>query len=274
MSELAPQYLAGRGVEARHPVAHALVAIGGADDDLVLDGERRRGHRHVGGVGEAGFPHHPAGVLAGRDDPGRVVGGGDHEVAPQRGAAVALLALLSGVHAPHDAADIAGAAVDLVEHPGGVGDVEKAVLGERGRHDILVGGAAAERDGIGELEPLDVALVDAGEGREALTIIGAMVHQPVLRLLVGIDEPLRRHVRSQCGPREHAAEEQRSPDRTVASRHRVLPVELLLDTGYTGRRGRGRDRSALRAMDAANRVLSDRPAGAPNSRPFRKTRAI
>ena len=43
-------------------------------------------------------------------------GAGDDEIAPQRGAAVAQLALLLRVHAPHDAADVAGADVDLVEH--------------------------------------------------------------------------------------------------------------------------------------------------------------
>ncbi len=81
-------------------------------------------------------------------------------------------------------------AVDLVEHAPGIGDVEEAVLGERRRLVEFVAGAAAERHRIGELEVLDVVLVDARERREALAVIGAMVHQPVLRLLVGIDEPL------------------------------------------------------------------------------------
>src|SRR5258708_29221639 len=45
--ELAPEAFAGGGIEPSTPVAYALVAIGGADDDLVLDGERRRREGHV-----------------------------------------------------------------------------------------------------------------------------------------------------------------------------------------------------------------------------------
>ena len=46
--------------------------------------------------------------------------------------------------------------------------------------------AARERHGIDEPQSLDVVPVDAGEGREPLAVIGAVVHQPVLRLLVGL----------------------------------------------------------------------------------------
>src|SRR5262249_57907202 len=93
--ELAPQELAGLGVEPGHPIAHALVAVGGPDDDLVLDGERRRRERHVRRVRERGFPHHLAAVLVSRDDAGRRdAGARDDEIAPQRGAATAQLALL------------------------------------------------------------------------------------------------------------------------------------------------------------------------------------
>ena len=52
-------------IQSRTP----LVAAGGADDDLVLDGERRRGEAHVRRVGRhVGFPHHLAGFLVGGDD--------------------------------------------------------------------------------------------------------------------------------------------------------------------------------------------------------------
>src|SRR5262249_33672847 len=72
---------------------------------------------------------------------------------------------------------------------------------------------------------LDVALVDARKRREPLTIVAAMVHQPVLRLFVGIEEPLRCNVGSQgrsCGG-EHAARQQRDADRTIALCHESLP---------------------------------------------------
>src|SRR5262249_59312031 len=44
----APQQLAGRGIERGDEVAHAAVATGGTDDDLVLDRERRCGELQVG----------------------------------------------------------------------------------------------------------------------------------------------------------------------------------------------------------------------------------
>ena len=179
---MAPQHLAGRGVEPGHPVAHAVVATGGADDDLVLDRERRGGQRDLRRVGEAGFPHDAAVILVGRDDARRVLGGSDDEIAPQRGAAIAVLRLLAGVHAPDDTAGVAGGAVDLVEHACRIGDVDEAVLGERGRLHELIGGDAAQRHGVEELQILDVRLVDLVERRIALAVIGAVVHQPVLRL--------------------------------------------------------------------------------------------
>src|SRR5215475_4543246 len=37
---LLPQPFASRGIEAGHPVTHPSIAAGGADNDLVLDGER------------------------------------------------------------------------------------------------------------------------------------------------------------------------------------------------------------------------------------------
>src|SRR5262249_17829218 len=51
-----------------------------------------------------------------------------------------------------------------------------------------------DRDRIGELEALNVRLVDLVERRVALGIIGAMIHQPVLRLAVGVDEAIGRDV--------------------------------------------------------------------------------
>ena len=129
----------------------------------------------------------------------------------QRGAAVRQRQLLlSGVHAPDDAAHVARAHVDLVDHAPLVDDVEEAVLGQRRRLQVFVGRRAADGDRIGELEALDVVLVDLVERRVALRVIGAVVHQPVLRLLVGIDEPIRTSRRRQTPGRSRARRRRRA----------------------------------------------------------------
>ena len=123
----------------------------------------------------------------------------------QRGAAVRQRQLLlSRVHAPDDAAHVAGAHVDLVDHAPLVDDVEEAVLGQRRRLQVLVGRRSPDGEGIGELQALDVVLVDLVERRVALRVVGTVVHQPVLRLLVGIDEPIRSHVAGEAPGRSRA----------------------------------------------------------------------
>ena len=77
-----PEYFAGRGIEPCDPVAHAAVAAGGTDDDLVPDGERRGGDLHVGLIVQVGLPHHLAGVLVGGDHTRGIVGGAEHQIAP------------------------------------------------------------------------------------------------------------------------------------------------------------------------------------------------
>src|SRR5262249_58095680 len=108
-------------------------------------------------------PHHLAGLFVGGDDPRCDAGTGYDEIAPQGGAAIALLALLLGVHPPNDAADIAGSAVDLIEHAPGIRNVEEAVFRKRRRHRIFVAGAAAEGHRVSKLEILHVVAIDAGE---------------------------------------------------------------------------------------------------------------
>jgi hypothetical protein len=54
---------------------------------------------------------------------------------------------------------------------------------------------------------------------KALAVVGAVVHQPVLRLAAGIEEPLRCHVCGHCGPSQYAACQKCSVDRNVASCH-------------------------------------------------------
>jgi hypothetical protein len=66
-----------------------------------------------------------------------------------------------------------------------------------GRNQVLVAGGAADRDRKGELEILDVALVDRGERREALRAEIVVVHEPVLRL--GIAQAVEGDVGGGCG---------------------------------------------------------------------------
>ena len=137
-----------------------------------------------------------------------MLAGRDNEIAPQCRAAIGNLLFLLRIHAPDDAADIARSRVDLVEHPPGIRDVEEAVLGERRRLDEFLGGAAGERNREGELQVFDIVLADAGKRREALAVIAAVVHQPVLRLAIRIGEPGRRDLgREGRRRREHAAEQ-------------------------------------------------------------------
>src|SRR5262249_61202377 len=78
----------------------------------------------------------------------------------------------------------------------------------------------------GELEVLDVIPVDARERREALAIVGAVVHQPVLRLAVRIEKPFRRHVGGECGRChwQQGTRQQCDMDRITALCHGVLPI--------------------------------------------------
>jgi hypothetical protein len=85
------------------------------------------------------------------DDARRPVGGRDDEIAPECRPAIDARLFLMRVHTPNDPADIAGPAVDLVEHAPGVGDVEKTVLSEWGCFNEFVAGAACKCNRIGEL---------------------------------------------------------------------------------------------------------------------------
>jgi hypothetical protein len=104
-----PGELAGLGVEPGDEVAHAAIAAGRADHDPILDGERGGGELQVGLlVVEIGFPFDLAGVLVGGDDAGRIAGDRDHQIAPQRHAAVRQRSLgLLGIHAPDDPGGVA-----------------------------------------------------------------------------------------------------------------------------------------------------------------------
>src|SRR5204862_7372862 len=98
-----------------------------------------------------------------------------------------VLLVLLWIHSPDTVAGVAGAAVDLVQDAPRIGNVDEPVLDQRRCFAPFVASRAAEYNRIGELEIFDVVLVDARERREALTIVGAVVHKPVLRLVIGVD---------------------------------------------------------------------------------------
>ncbi len=143
-------------------------------------------------------PHHLAGLLVGGDHAAIERSDREHQIAPQRHAAVAVALLLAGVHLPHGASGFSRPHVDLVDDAPVVDDVHEAVLDQRRRLDGLVAVGAADRDREQQLEVLDVVLVDLLERREPLGIVAAVNHQPVLRLLVGICEPLIGHLGRGC----------------------------------------------------------------------------
>ncbi len=155
-----PLLLAGLGIEPGEPVAHAVVAAGGADHDRVLERERRGRELEIRLIAMLLVPDDLAGLCIGRDDAPVIAGDGDHEIAPERDAAVAVGLLLAGVHLPQHLALLPGVHVDLVDHAPDVGDVHEAVVDQRRRLDVLVAGLAAERHCKGELEVLHVRLVD------------------------------------------------------------------------------------------------------------------
>src|SRR5262249_17824660 len=62
-----PAHLSGPGIERRDPVAHALIASGGADDERVAERDRCRIELEFGLVVQLLVPHDPAGFLVARD---------------------------------------------------------------------------------------------------------------------------------------------------------------------------------------------------------------
>src|SRR5262249_48629446 len=103
------------------------------------------------------------------------------------------------IEAPAHRALAATADVDGIDPPPAVRHIHHAVLDDRrGFHRAKLTATAAlvarERNREGDLEILDVAGVEGLERREPVTLIVAMVQDPVLRLLGRIDRALLRHV--------------------------------------------------------------------------------
>jgi amidase len=85
-------------------------------------------------------------------------------------------------------------------------DLKRSPAGSSGGTGVAIAAAYAPLGcRIGELEALDVIFVDARERREPLSVISAVVHQPVLWLLVRIHQALRRHFRRQRRSYHHAS---------------------------------------------------------------------
>jgi hypothetical protein len=105
-----------------------------------------------------------------------------------------------------------------------INDIEVAVFGKRCGFKVRIRPRTAERYGIGELEVFGVGLVDSVERRVTLRVVGPVIHQPVLWLLVGVDQSFRSHLSGNggtgCG--EHCAREQDTCQRVVLW-HRVPP---------------------------------------------------
>ena len=159
----APKLVAGLAVERHQPIAHALIAARCADQNRVLERQRRGVERHIRLVAQVLVPDDLAGLLVGRDDSAVVAGDRDDEVAPQRDAAVAVHFLLAGVHLPDGIATRAGANIDLVDDAPGVAHIHEPVVDQRRRQQVFVAAFAADRNGKFQLQILDIGLVDLVE---------------------------------------------------------------------------------------------------------------
>src|SRR5262249_3286978 len=235
-----PRELAGIDVPGADPAARAKLPAGAfaLQNKLLaaagLDRQRRRREalrlrwragRRIGRCSGIDLPDDLARILVERNH-AHVVGGDEDFVAVQRQTAVGARFRDLGVVTPQR--DRLGAAADIeLHHPGpGVGNVQKTVLDQRGRFFLAAqrpaGRAAADREQELELEVLDVCPVDAAERRMPRVVIVAVDHEPVLRLLGGIQQSLRRHVR-RCRRVNHGRKADRSKH-TDCSGHDVLPL--------------------------------------------------
>ena len=237
-----PDLLLRRQVRRREPAADAELAAGDAGDRHVLHDQRRPGDRlALVGIGDLPLPDDLAGLLVRRDQ-AAVQRVGDHEIAPQRDAAVVDAAARDGagpvvvglrVHLPDQRA-FAAVCVDLVDRAPAVGDVEEAVLGDRRALEAAMRPDAPALDaaklhGPGDVQALDVGGVDLVQVGEAVRREVLVMQQPVPLLLVCVHQAVLRHLvcRARRRPgqqreRGRAREQNIAPTVTAVS-HGPLP---------------------------------------------------
>jgi hypothetical protein len=100
----------------------------------------------------------------------------------------------AGIGDPDELAMIGIAGVDLVDRAPAVHGVHEPVVDQR--IDLVLGAVladilhAAQREGPDQAQVLDVVAIDLGELGIAGRAVVAVHHQPVLRLVLRVDEPV------------------------------------------------------------------------------------
>src|SRR5499427_6805137 len=203
-----PCLLAGVEIGRVDPAADAEFAAGRADDRAVANDER--GERHSlaqGWLRHLALPKLFAGRPVERKDTA-VQGNRDDFVLPQRDAAIIDAAARHiagpgavdpGIEFPLDLALLPARYIDCVDGAPAVRDVHHAVIDKGRSFKIALGIAAAglqsaEADREGKAQPADRAGVDLLERREPMALVILVMQQPVLRLTVGAESALERHV--------------------------------------------------------------------------------
>ena len=196
----APEFVASSRVERSDPATRFAVARAVGDDHLAVGGDGRREEPFLAAefVGHQDLlvPHDLAVVAVDADD-AAVRQIGDHEVFPQRDAARARNVALvrhAGVGDPHEFALVRIARVDLVDRAPAVGRVHEAVVDQR--IDFVLRAVladvlhAAQRHRPHDPQVFDVLPVDLGELRVARGAVVAVHHEPVLRLILRVEQPV------------------------------------------------------------------------------------
>ena len=199
----APDLVAGRGIVGGDEAADPELASADADDHLVVDDQRRHGDR-VGAldVGDFGLPEWLAvGPVEG--DEMCVERAHEEPVAEDGDAAVVGTAADQGLVAVGVAELPEHAAGDRVERHDVVGalrHVHDAVDDDRAR---LPGAEHLVLEHPLHLKIGDVRGRDLVEAAVALTRVGAVVVDPVVRLVGGLQEPLRSDLAGERADREN-----------------------------------------------------------------------
>src|SRR5205807_488992 len=134
-----PLHVAGFWIERGDPIAQAAIAAGAADDDRILQRQRRGGEFKVRLVEHILVPDDLAGLLVGCNYAGVVARDRDDQIAPKRDATIAVLILQVWVHLPQDRAGGAGADVDLGDHTPAIDHVHETIVDKRRGFEAFAG---------------------------------------------------------------------------------------------------------------------------------------